>query len=167
MRRTLTVLLAALALLGLTVGTAAATPTLDDFRVGHVPPGIGRMVTDFPTTWEDVDLVSRVWESRVDGGYREDLAVTVLRGPSLTDADALLAFAADWLEQDASTWTPLTHPDGPGFRDDHRLFWLVEPGVAAMVPVDVRAIGERELVRTARALRPVAVGHRAGPQALA
>lgn len=158
MRRTLTVLLTALALLGLATGTASASTTLDGFRVGHVPRSAGPVVTDFPTTWEDVDLVSRVWESPVDGGHREDLSVTVLRGPTLTDADALLAFTADWLEQDPATWTPFTHPDGPGFRDDHRLFWLVEPGVAAMVRVDVRSIGERGLVRTARGLHPLTAG---------
>lgn len=161
MVRVLTVLLTALALLTGVATTASAgvrhhPAVLDGFRIGHVPAAAGPMVTDFPTTWEDVDLASRVWESQVDGGYRQDLSVTVLRGASLSDADALLAFTADWLEQDPSSWTPFTHPDGPGFRDDHRMFWLVQPGVAAMVRVDTRSIGERELVRTARHLRPAA-----------
>ncbi|MFI7023476.1 hypothetical protein ACIBMZ_12275 [Micromonospora sp. NPDC049900] len=108
---------------------------LDGFHLGYVPPGVGDEVSDFSSEWEDVALTSRFWERRTTDGHRVDLRVHVLRGPRLTDLDAVRDFLAAYLERDPAQWrlTEFPHEDGSGLTDDTQAFWLVEPGVAVTV----------------------------------
>ncbi|GAB3862394.1 hypothetical protein GCM10029963_68480 [Micromonospora andamanensis] len=59
--------------------------TLDGFRIGQVPEGVGDEVSDFASEWDDVGLASRVWERQTPDGHRVDLRVHVLRLTSVTD----------------------------------------------------------------------------------
>ncbi|MCT2278476.1 hypothetical protein M3G91_12695 [Micromonospora chalcea] len=122
---------------------------LDGFSIGYLPAGTGEAVSDFATEWEDVRFVTRVWERQVDGGYRVDLRVHVLRGERLTDLDAVREFLAEYHERAAAAgnFVEFTHPDGPGLIGDAEAFWLTEPGVAVNVlatpdPETLRAIAE-------------------------
>ncbi|MEU2610882.1 hypothetical protein ABZ570_04720 [Micromonospora sp. NPDC007271] len=126
---------------------------LDGFRIGHVPDGVGREVTDFATEWDEVTVATRVWERQVDGGYRVDLRVHVLRGDRLNDLAALHDFLAEYHERDPAGWelADFAHPDGPGLISESEAFWLVGPGVA----VDVLLDPERP---DAQALRATATG---------
>ncbi|SBT47993.1 hypothetical protein [Micromonospora narathiwatensis] len=111
---------------------------LDGFRIGHVPDGVGPEMSDSAGEWDEIAVATRVWERRVDGGYRVDLRVHVLRGDRLCDLAALHDFLADWHERDAAEWEmdDFSHPDGPGLICESEAFWLVEPGVAVAVLLD-------------------------------
>ncbi|MBB5787308.1 hypothetical protein [Jiangella mangrovi] len=132
---------------------------LDGFALRWVPPGIGPLVTDFAYEWDDVGFRSRVWESGPypDESYRVDLQVTVMRSPSFTDAAALRGFLAEYLERDPAAWAtePFDHPDGPGFTGAGELFWLAAPGVAVRVFGGGEQVDQRDLARTACAVRQV------------
>ncbi|MFI9640039.1 hypothetical protein ACIG87_08220 [Micromonospora sp. NPDC051925] len=116
---------------------------LDGFHVGRVPDGAGELVSDFASEWEDVNFASRVWERAVEDGYRVDLRVHVLRGERLTGLTELRDFLAEYHERDPDGW-PLTefgHGEGVGFVGEGEAFWLVRPGVAVDVLVDVERFG--------------------------
>lgn len=130
---------------------------LAGFRIGYLPPGIGELASDFATEWEDVRFVSRVWERRVEDGYRVDLRVHVLHGERLTELAAVREFLAAYHERDAATWelVDLAHPDGPGLIGAAEAFWLVGTGVAVNVLIDpdtADADGLRAIVEGVRRL---------------
>ncbi|GAA3753655.1 hypothetical protein HDA32_004436 [Spinactinospora alkalitolerans] len=130
---------------------------LDGFAIGHVPSGAGDAVSDFDYEWGRVAFSSRVWERRVDGGYRVDLTVAVLRGERLRDLDALREFLAEYHERDPDAWAlePFRHGEHRGHITDGQAFWLVEPGLAVSVRLDAGRFGRGELTRTALGVRRV------------
>lgn len=116
---------------------------LDGFHVGWVPAAAGDMVSDFASEWEDVTFATRVWERAVEDGYQVDLRVHVLRGDRLAGLAELRDYLAEYHERDPVDW-PLTgfdHGQGAGFVGDGEAFWLVEPGLAVDVLVDVERFG--------------------------
>lgn len=130
---------------------------LDGFVITHVPDGVGSS-TDFAYEWEEVGFHSRVWETGPDseGGYRVDLSVETLRGAGLTDLKTVRVFLTDYLERDPETWRLWQVKVGrhDGYRDHDRVFWFIEPGVAAMASIDRTRFSGTELMRTARGFRP-------------
>ncbi|MGC5018035.1 hypothetical protein [Micromonospora sp. DT47] len=96
------------------------------------------MVSDFATEWEDVRFATRVWERQVEGGYRVDVRVHVLRGGRLATLADLRDFLAEYHEHDPADWTltGFRQGDREGLSDGAEAFWLVEPGVAVDVLVD-------------------------------
>lgn len=135
---------------------ATAIP-LDGFVITHVPPGVGSLESEFAYEWEDVAFRSRVWESGSDAeGYRVDLTVQTMRGPSLTDLESVRTYLTEYLEKDPNDWELRRVHVGryDGYRDDDRIFWWVSPGVAASVKIDRSRFCDAELVGTARGLVP-------------
>ena len=140
---------------------SASTATLDGFTLGHLPAGLGPLVSDFDYECNDVTLRTRVWERGPDpdGNYRVDLQVWVLRGEGLTDPVTLRNFLAEYLERDPDQWAPEHYDRGSyhGFVAPGRVFFLVQPGVAVQVaggsagegPVDSNA-----LLATANGIEP-------------
>ncbi|MGW5671554.1 hypothetical protein [Micromonospora sp. NPDC003776] len=128
---------------------------LDGFHIGELPGDAGAEVSDFATEWDDVTFATRVWERRVDEGYRVDLRVHVLRGPRLTDLAALRDFLAEYHERDpdGGEWAEFAHPDGPGLIGAEEAFWLVEPGVGVDVLVDPERHGPATVAVAAHAVR--------------
>lgn len=168
-RRSLVVLGAALvaaALCSTAPGAAGASPgppgahsTLDGFTLGHLPDGLGPMVSDFDYEWDDVGFRTRVWERGpdADGGYHVDLRAAVLRGDRLTDPEALREFLAEYLERDPQQWSLEPYRRGPyqGFVESGRIFFLVRPGVAVQVMThEGGPVSQRELLATADAIEP-------------
>ncbi|AEB46382.1 hypothetical protein [Micromonospora maris] len=127
---------------------------LDGFHIGHLPGGLGDLVSDFASEWEDVQITSRIWERQTADGYRVDLRVHVLRGPRLSDLDGLRAFLVDYHERelDDSQLVDFPHPDGPGRATDAQAFWLTEPGVAVTVLVDPEQFGQDALLTVAHSV---------------
>ncbi|WBB80070.1 hypothetical protein O7606_01335 [Micromonospora sp. WMMD882] len=140
------------------VRTGRSGGELDGFRVGYVPAGVGDLVTDFATEWDDVRFVSRVWERETGEGARVDLRVHVLRGGRLATLADLRAFLADYHERDADdpTLTEFRHGDSAGLIGPAEAFWLVEPGVAVDVVATPDAVDAEELAAVARTVSPVA-----------
>ncbi|MDG4840569.1 hypothetical protein O7631_28930 [Micromonospora sp. WMMD967] len=126
---------------------------LDGFHIGHLPPGVGDLVSDFASEWEDVSFATRVWERQVEDGHRVDLRVHVLRGERLGTLAELHAFLAEYHERDPAdgAFTEFQHGEDPGLIGAAEAFWLAAPGVA----VDVLFDAERLNVD---ALRPTALG---------
>ncbi|MGH4024474.1 MAG: hypothetical protein ACRDRV_07795 [Pseudonocardiaceae bacterium] len=140
---------------------AAATGTLDGFTLGHLPDGLGPMVSDFDYEWDDVSFRTRVWERGPDpaGSYHVDLRAAVLRGERLTDPDALRGFLAEYLERDPEQWELQRYDRDAyhGFADSGRVFFLVRPGVAVQVATEEGSVVSREeLVATADGVEPAA-----------
>ena len=128
--------------------------SLDGFRIGHLPEGIGTEVSDFASEWADVHFATRVWERQVVDGYRVDLRVHVLRGERFVDLVALRDFLAEYHERDPADW-PLTdfpHVEGAGLHDDTQAFWLVEPGVGVNLLIDSDVLDRAALLSTASAV---------------
>ncbi|PMR57917.1 hypothetical protein C1A38_27380 [Verrucosispora sp. ts21] len=125
---------------------------LDGFHIGQLPDGLGDLVSDFASEWEDVQITSRVWERQTADGHRVDLRVHVLRGQRLGDLDGLRDFLVDYHERelDDSQLMDFPHPDGPGRATDTQVFWLTEPGVAVTVLVDPEQFGQDDLFTVAR-----------------
>lgn len=141
----------------------AATTTLDGFRLGHLPDGLGAMVSDFDYEWDDVSFRTRVWERGPDaeGGYHVDLLAAVLRGDRLTDPDALRDFLAEYLERDPKQWAlqPYERDAYHGYADTGRVFFLVRPGVAVQVAADEGGVvSQDELIATADGVEPATSG---------
>ncbi|WP_422755386.1 hypothetical protein [Micromonospora sp. WMMD708] len=116
---------------------------LNGFHVGRVPEEAGELVSDFASEWEDVSFATRVWERAVDDGYRVDLRVHVLRGDRLTGPAELREFLTEYHERDPEGWslTGFDHGEGAGFVGEGEAFWLVQPGIAVDVLVDVERFG--------------------------
>ncbi|GAB4104162.1 hypothetical protein GCM10028790_31810 [Micromonospora taraxaci] len=111
---------------------------LDGFHIGHLPSGIGDLVSDFASEWEDVSFATRVWERQVEDGHRVDLRVHVLRGERLGTLAELRDFLAEYHERDPADWelTEFQHVDSSGLIGAAEAFWLAAPGVAVDVLVD-------------------------------
>ncbi|MEV6708792.1 hypothetical protein [Micromonospora wenchangensis] len=112
---------------------------LDGFHVGRVPEDAGELVSDFASEWEDVNFATRVWERAVDDGYRVDLRVHVLRGERLTTLVRLREFLAEYHERDSAEWplAEFTRGGDVGLAGGGEAFWLVRPGLAVDVLVDL------------------------------
>ncbi|MEU4567332.1 hypothetical protein [Micromonospora sp. NPDC023956] len=129
---------------------------LDGFRIGHVPAGVGDLVSDFATESDDVRFTSRMWERETAEGARVDLRVHVLRGERLATLDDLRDFLAEYHERAPAGWG-LTEfrPGGlPGLAGETEAFWLVTPGVGVDVLIDPAVGGQPELVAVANAVTP-------------
>ncbi|MGW5580052.1 hypothetical protein [Micromonospora chokoriensis] len=111
---------------------------LDGFHIGHLPPGVGDLVSDFASEWEDVSFATRVWERQVEDGHRVDLRVHVLRGEGLGTLAELRDFLAEYHERDRAEWalTEFQHVESSGLISAAEAFWLAAPGVAVDVLVD-------------------------------
>ncbi|MEV0329500.1 hypothetical protein AB0H63_24085 [Micromonospora echinospora] len=129
---------------------------LSGFRIGQVPAGVGDLVTDFATEWDDVRFASRVWERETAEGARVDLRVHVLRGDRLATLTDLRDFLAEYHERDAG-WalTEFRAGELPGLVGATEAFWLVTPGVAVDVLIDAAVGGQPELVAVANAVTPI------------
>ncbi|MEU1756059.1 hypothetical protein ABZ436_25875 [Micromonospora matsumotoense] len=133
---------------------------VDGFHVGRVPEGAGELVSDFASEWEDVSFATRVWERAVDDGHRVDLRVHVLRGERLTTLVRLREFLAEYHERDSAEW-PLAEfgrGDGVGLAGGGEAFWLVRPGLAVDVLVDVERFGAEASIEVACAITEVRGG---------
>lgn len=131
---------------------ARAGGPVDGFGIRWLPPRVGASVSDFEYEWDDVSFTSRVWESGSDdAGWSVDLQVIVLRGKSLSDAEAMHAFLAGYHERDPQTWARqrFDHRGRPGFRTEAAVFWLAKPEVVVWVGLDRDRFDDRALVRTA------------------
>ncbi|WP_328344499.1 hypothetical protein [Micromonospora sp. NBC_00421] len=127
---------------------------LDGFQVGRVPEGAGELVSDFASEWEDVSFASRVWERAVEDGFRVDLRVHVLRGERLTTLVQLREFLAGYHERDSAEW-PLAEfgrGDGVGLAGGGEAFWLVRPGLAVDVLVDVERFDAETAIEVASSI---------------
>ncbi|MFE0593555.1 hypothetical protein [Micromonospora echinospora] len=129
---------------------------LDGFRIGHVPDGVGDLVSDFATEWEDVRFASRVWERETAEGARVDLRVHVLRGERLATLVDLRDFLAGYHERPADdpTRNEFQHGDARGLIGATEAFWLVEPGVGVDVIVDAELADEAVLLSIVGNVRP-------------
>ncbi|PSL05178.1 hypothetical protein CLV30_10441 [Haloactinopolyspora alba] len=130
----------------------AQSRTVDGFRLGWLPPGLGPTVSDFEYEWGGVAFTTRVWESGSDhSGWDVDMQVSVLRGDRLHDAAGMHAFLAEYHERDPETWarTEFDHRGRPGFRTDSEVFWLARPGVVVSVDLDRYRFPEPAVARTA------------------
>lgn len=139
---------------------AAAGSTLDGFTLGHLPDGLGPMVSDFDYEWDDVSFRTRVWEHGPDAerNYHVDLQAAVLRGDRLTDPAALRDFLADYLERDRKEWALQRYDRDAyhGFAEPGRVFFLVRPGVAVQVAADQGSVvNQDDLIATANGIEPV------------
>ncbi|MBW4702289.1 hypothetical protein [Micromonospora sp. RL09-050-HVF-A] len=133
---------------------------LDGFHVGWVPDGAGELVSDFASEWEDVSFASRVWERAVEDGYRVDLRVHVLRGERLTTLLQVRDFLAGYHERDSAEW-PLAEfgrGDGVGLTGGGEAFWLVRPGLAVDVLVDVDRFDAEASIEVASSIRELPHG---------
>ncbi|WDZ84287.1 hypothetical protein [Micromonospora cathayae] len=131
---------------------------LDGFRVGYVPAGVGDLVTDFATEWDDVRFASRMWERETAEGASVDLRVHVLRGDRLATLADLGDFLAGYHERaaDDPTLTEFRHGDLSGLIGATEAYWLVEPGVGVNVLAAPEAVDAQELAAVVQAVRPVA-----------
>ncbi|MDG4805243.1 hypothetical protein O7634_00530 [Micromonospora sp. WMMD1120] len=131
---------------------------LDGFRIGHLPPDVGDLASDFASEWEEVSFSTRMWERQVEDGHRVDLRVHVLRGDRLSSLAELRDFLAEYHERDPADWAlrGFQHGEEPGLIGAAEAFWLVEPGVALDVLLDPERF-------TPDALRAIAVGITAAP----
>lgn len=111
---------------------------LDGFHIGYLPPGVGDLVSDFASEWEDVSVATRVWERQVEDGHRVDLRVHVLRGDRLGTLAELRDFLAEYHERDPAGWalTEFQHGEAPGLIAGAEAFWLARPGLAVDVLID-------------------------------
>lgn len=139
----------------------ATTGTLDGFTLGHLPDGLGPMVSDFDYEWDDVSFRTRVWERGPDpaGNYHVDLRAAVLRGDRLTDPEELRGFLAEYLERDPQQWELRRYDRDTyhGFAETGRVFFLVRPGVAVQVAAEEGSVvSQEELVATADGIEPAA-----------
>jgi hypothetical protein len=137
--------------------TESAT-TLDGFTLGHLPDGLGPLVSDFDYEWGDVAFRTRVWERGpdADGNFSVDLQIGVLRGDRLTDPVALRDFLAEYLEHDPQDW-PLERYDRDGYHGfvaPGRVFFLVQPGVAVQASAPDSTVTQDELLATANGIEP-------------
>ncbi|MCG5217491.1 hypothetical protein [Streptosporangium sp. KLBMP 9127] len=138
------------------VGLMQSGGELDGFSIGHVPAGVGKLVTDFEYEWEEVAFRSRVWERRLDdGAHRVDLQVIVMRGERLTTPTELRAFLTEYEERDLGD---LDEFQDTGFIGTREAFWLAEPGVAAVVKIDPDRFGADDLRAVALGVRRHRVG---------
>lgn len=149
-------------------GPAATAGTLDGFTLGHLPDGLGPMVSDFDYEWDDVSFHTRVWERGPDpaGAYHVDLRAGVLRSDRLTDPDALRGFLAEYLERDPQQWElqPYHRDAYRGFTAPGRVFFLVRPGVAVQVATEEGSgVSRQELVATADGVEPAATSATSEP----
>ncbi|MFI9527590.1 hypothetical protein [Micromonospora rosaria] len=147
---------------------------VDGFRIGYVPDGVGELVSDFASEWEDVRFTTRVWERQVDDGYRVDLRVHVLRGDGLTSLDEVRDVLAGYQERDPAQW-PLTEfrqpraaapgaepAAGPGggpadvigLFGEGEAFWLAGPGVAGYVLADPERVDTATLLAIVASIVP-------------
>lgn len=134
----------------------AAAPTVDGFRLTHLPPGLGPQVSDFSYEWGGVGLRSKVWESaNPSGGYRVDLTAHVLRGDTLTSAPAMRRFLTTYLEREDWSLDPVQVGGDTGYLGSGDVFWLVRPGVGVWVSADPDRFGRDDLRATAAGVRPV------------
>ena len=113
--------------------------------------------TDFDYSYDDVDFVARVWESRSPmGGWRVDQDIDVMRGARLTDGQALhdwfIAYEgrAPWEAQYLSV---LVHGH-PGWLSRGQVFWLQRPGLAVSVSVDRARWSVLDVTETGWSARP-------------
>lgn len=136
-----------------TEATRRKTEVLDGFALTYLPAGLGSP-SDFTSEWRRVRLHSRVWESRTGDGWRVDATIETLRGDRLGTVSKLRGYLADYLQKDPDHWhpTPVTISGHPGFRTGDRVCWLVRPGVAVSVSLDMDRYGRAELMRTARGI---------------
>jgi len=123
---------------------------LDGFTVGFLPVGVGELVSDFTSEWEDVRINSRVWERQVADGYQVDLRIHVLRGERLADLASLRDFLAEYHEIDPGEWPLIGFQNGQsaGLIGEVEAFWLFEPGIA----VEVRRAADRFSIDDLRAV---------------
>lgn len=133
-----------------------STPVVDGFALTRLPAELGPRVSEQAYTWEEVDMRTKVWESRrPEGGYRVDLNTHVLRGRELRTGGQLREFLTRYLERDSDTWEldQVTVSGRPGLVGDADIFWLVRPGVAVWISVRADGFDRADLTSTARGVR--------------
>ncbi|SCE66923.1 hypothetical protein GA0070216_101267 [Micromonospora matsumotoense] len=133
---------------------------LDGFHVGWVPAEAGDLVSDFASEWEDVTFATRVWERPVEAGYQVDLRVHVLRGEQLTTLVRLHEFLAGYHERDSAEWPLAEFARGGdvGLAGGGEAFWLVRPGLAVDVLVDVERFEAEAAIEVAGTVTELPAG---------
>ena len=135
---------------------AGEPATISGVTLGYLPSGLGD-ASDFTYEYDDVGIVSRVWESGSDAtGWRVDLDVAVMRGARLSDAAALRDWFAAYEDRpvDEARYVPTEVRGQPGWLARDQVFWLVRPGLAASVRLDAARWPTVEALRVAAAARP-------------
>jgi hypothetical protein len=129
---------------------------VDGFVLLYLPEGVGAAISGFAYEWEGVALRSRVWERELNGSFRLDLKVSVLRGANLGDRDAMRDFLVHYHEWDpqAWPWEEFEFPNGHGYAGRSVVFFLVEPGVAIEVYCPSGRFDDAELRRIAAGIAP-------------
>jgi hypothetical protein len=145
---------------------AAAATTVDGVVLHHLPAGLGTS-SDFAYSYDDVEFAARVWESGSDAtAWRVDLAVDVLRGRRLDTPAALHDWFIAYEERPPAEvhYRPVRVRGHRGWLTRDEVFWLLRPGLAVAIRLDVPRWPEAELLRTARGARfPHAPRHRSAP----
>jgi hypothetical protein len=134
---------------------SAAPVVLDEVQLRYLPAGLGGS-TDFVYGFDDVDFVSRVWESGSDeDGWRVDLDAIVMRGDRLTNGKALHDWFIAYEERPpaAARYVPVRVHGRPGWMCRDQVFWLVRPGLAVSVQLDRTRWSRHEVARIARSAR--------------
>lgn len=106
----------------------------------RLPSGLGARWDSSPYFYDDVDFLAAVWESGSDEhGWTVDLHITVMTGPRLSSAAALRDWFVEYQERPADEvdYRRTTVRGAPGWVTRDQIFWLVRPGLAASVTIDV------------------------------
>ncbi len=150
------------ALLTAGVGSAPAlahspATVVDGIGFDHLPAALGGS-TDFTYAYDDVDFVSRDWESRFGAGWRIDLDLTVMRGSRLRSGRALHDWFIPYEERPpAEARYRFVRIHGrPGWVCRDEVFWLVRPGLAVSVLLDRHRWPVAEVLRVARSASELA-----------
>ncbi|BCL12894.1 hypothetical protein [Micromonospora sagamiensis] len=124
---------------------------------GTCRAGVGDLVTEFATEWDDVRFASRMWERETVDGARVDMRVHVLRGDRLASLANLRDFLAEYHERDSSTPALIESRIGtaPGMIGATEAFWLVAPGIGVNVIVAPEAVDLPGLAAVAGSIVPV------------
>lgn len=105
-----------------------------------LPAGLGARWDGSPHSYDDVDFVAAVWESGSDQtGRSTDLHITVMSGARLASAQALHDWFIEYQQRPADEvdYRRTTVRGAPGWITHDQIFWLVRPGLAASVTIDV------------------------------
>lgn len=123
---------------------------LDGLALTHLPEGLGTP-SDFATEWEGVDFTQRVWETRVDEGWRVDLQVQIMRAARFKDLNALRAFLVEYHER-GDDWQSEPFGDD-GYASEREVVRLLESGLAVEVRDPFGRTGMAEVKAVAEGIR--------------
>lgn len=122
------------------IGCRPASATVGDLTFRRLPAGLGARWDGPPYSYDDVDFVASVWESGSDrAGWSTDLHITVMTGDRLNSPRALHDWFIEYQQRPADEvdYRRTSVRGAPGWITRDQIFWLVRPGLAASVTIDV------------------------------